>query len=157
MAGIQNVSAVDLLIAGALSLWVVLLVDGSTGAHPHGGVAAAIGAVAMTAPVAWRRRAPIAAAATIETVGAGLNALIFGHLVRCGPSLPAAFIVAFAIGVRTRGWRSVLGLALVAANIVIQAFSDPQLAPGAANLPLFFPIAAAFYGIGHLAASRIQR
>jgi hypothetical protein len=153
VAGIKNVSVLDLLIAAALSTWVVLLVDGLTGAHPHAGVVAAIGAIALTAPVAWRRRAPIAAAATIA-VGAGLNALIFGHLVRCGPALPTAFIVVFAIGARTRGWRSVLGAALVAANIVIQAFSDPQLAPGAENLPLFLPIAAAFFGIGHLVASR---
>jgi signal transduction histidine kinase len=153
VAGIRDVSAFDLLLAAVLTAFVVALVIGATGSKHHGGVAAAIGAVVLTAPVAWRRRAPIAAAATIA-VGAGLNAAIFGSMVRCGPSLPAAFIVAFAIGARTSGRRSLLGATLVAANIVFQAFSDPQLAPGAANLLLFLPIAAAFFGIGHLVASR---
>ncbi len=154
VAGMRDVSAVDLLLATALSTWAVLLVGGLTGAHPHGGIAACIGVLAMTVPVAWRRRAPIAAAATIA-VGAAFNALVFGHLVRCGPCLPAAFFIAFAIGARTKGWRSVVGLTLVAANIVIQAFSDPRLAPGAENLPLFLPLAAAFYGIGRVVASRM--
>jgi signal transduction histidine kinase len=153
VAGTRGVSVVDLGIAAALSVFAVLLVSGVTGSSHHGGTGTSIGVLAMTVPVAWRRRAPIAAAATIA-IGAGLNALIWGHLVRCGPCLPAAFFIAFEIGVRTKGRWSLAGFALVAANIVVQTFFDPQLAPVVPDVFGFVGVAAVFYAVGRLVASR---
>ena len=92
---------VDVIAAVLLSAWGVALTSGiePTG-HPHGGVGASIGVLAMTLPVAWRRRAPFAAAATLAAAAA-LNGLVFGPMVRCGPALPAVFLVAFALGSRS--------------------------------------------------------
>jgi len=53
-------------LAVLLSGYAVALVSGviPTG-HPHGGAAASVGVLAMTLPVAWRRPAPLAAAAVM--------------------------------------------------------------------------------------------
>ena len=53
----------------------------------------------MTLPVAWERRAPVAAAAAVA-VGAVVNELLIGPLVRCGAALPAVFAIAFFVGTR---------------------------------------------------------
>ena len=70
-----------------------------TAQHPPGGVVAAIGALAMTLPVAWERRAPVAAAAAVA-IGAVGSELLIGPLVRCGAALPAVFAIAFFVGTR---------------------------------------------------------
>jgi signal transduction histidine kinase len=153
VAGVRDVSIVDLVIGAALSAYAVVLVSGSisTTNHQHGGIAATIGVLTMTVPVAWRRRAPVAAAAVIA-VGAAMNVLFFGHLIRCGPCLPAAFFIAFEVGVSAKGRRQMAGLALVATNVVLQAIFDPRL--GGPTVVLFLPITTAFFGLGRLVSSR---
>ena len=91
--GDRSVAVAGLGLAGLLSLTMVALVLG----QPHGGVAAAIAAVAMTAPVAYARMAPTTAGLTLA-VAAAVNEVFFGHLARCGAALPAAFVVAFVAG-----------------------------------------------------------
>jgi signal transduction histidine kinase len=114
-------------------------------------VAASIGVLAMTAPVAWRRRAPLSAGAVLAG-GALLNAALFGSMVRCGPSLPAVFLVAYAIGAqREQDW-ALLEMGFCATNVVSQAFFDPQLGPSV--LPYMLPLVGAFYLFGRLARSR---
>jgi signal transduction histidine kinase len=151
----RNVGGLSRLDVGAallLSAWAVALTSGleRTG-HRHGGAAASIGVLAMTLPVAWRRRAPIAAAATLG-VAAVLNGLLFGSMVRCGPALPAVFLVAFALGSGSSRGHVWAGLILCAGNVVAQAFYDPQL--GAATVVVFLPVLAGFFAIGRLARSR---
>ena len=105
---VAGLGAVDVAAAVILSGYAVALVGGviHTG-HPHGGVAASVGVLAMTLPVAWRRPAPLAAAAVMGAA-ALLNGLVFGPMVRCGACLPAVFLVAFAVGVRRdRAWSAV--------------------------------------------------
>jgi len=152
VAGIRDVSVVDVALAAFLSAYAVVLTAGivNTG-HPTGGVLAAIGVLTMTAPVAWRRRAPMWASGTIAA-GAVFNVVAFGSIVRCGPCLPAAFLIVFEVGVQTKGVRSIAGFGLVAANVIIQSFCDPQL--GGGTVILFLTVTAAFYGAGRLVASR---
>ena len=142
----------DMAAAVLLSAWAVALASGieHTG-YRHGGAAASIGVLAMTLPVAWQRRAPLAAAATLGA-GAVLNGLAFGVMVRCGPALIAVFLVAFGLGSRSAGGRAWAGLLLCASNVVTQAFNDPRLGPSTAVL--FLPVLAGFFAIGRLARSR---
>src|ERR1700744_3583180 len=71
---------------------------------PRPGAVACLAVVAMTLPAAWARRAPLGAA-TVMFIATAANGLLFGHVIRCGVALPAAFIVAFGIGARGRGAR----------------------------------------------------
>ena len=119
----------DVVAAVLLSAWAVALAAGvePTG-YRHGGAARRAAVLAMTMPVAWQRRAPFAAAATLGAA-ATLNGLAFGSMVRCGPALPAVFLVAFALGSRSASVRAWAGLLLCAGDVVTQAFYDPRLGP----------------------------
>jgi hypothetical protein len=142
----------DIAAAVLLAAWAVALTSGiEHTAHRHGGVAASVGVLAMTLPVAWRRRAPLSAAVTLG-LAAALNGVVFGSMVRCGPALPAVFLVAFAVASRSDGSRAGAGLILCAGNVVAQAYYDPQLGP--ATVILFLPVLAGFFAIGRLARSR---
>ena len=120
----------DIALATLLSVWAVLLVTHALpGSSDHGGVLAAIGVLFMTVPVVLERRAPLTAAA-ILAVGALGNGLLIGHLVRCGPGLPAVLLVAFFAATRL-DWRWLAAAAaLCAGSMLAQAFYDPQLGPG---------------------------
>src|SRR5712692_2661545 len=103
--GLREVGRGDVMLAGLLSVLAIGLGSGllRTG-HPHGGAAAAAGAVAMTLPVTWERRAPLAAAAAVAAA-APLNGLIAGPMVRCAAALPAVFAIAYFTGTRCSGRR----------------------------------------------------
>lgn len=119
----------DVGLAAFLSLWAVLLVTHALpGSSDHGGVLAAVGVLFMTVPVVLERRAPLAAAAILAVAALG-NGLLLGHLVRCGPGLPAVLLVAFFAGTRL-DWRWLaVAAALCGASVTAQAFYDPQLGP----------------------------
>ncbi len=151
---IGGLGVLDLAAAVILSGYAVALTSGvlRTG-HPHGGVAASIGVLAMTLPVAWRRPAPVAAAA-VMAAAALLNGLVFGPMVRCGAFLPAIFLVAYAVGVRRDRAASATGLALCAAAVIAEALYDPQIeGPG---LVAVLPVLAAFYAAGLMVRSRMR-
>jgi signal transduction histidine kinase len=120
----------DIGLAGLLTAWAVSLVTGVfPGSSDHSGAVAAIGVLAMTVPVAWERRAPLGAAVVIAA-GALVNELAIGPLVRCGPCLPAAFVIAFFAGTRL-GWRLLaIAAAVCMANVAAQSYYDPRLGPG---------------------------
>jgi hypothetical protein len=142
----------DVAVAVALSVFAVLLTTGVThSGFRHGGVGASVGVLAMTAPVAWRRRAPMSAAAVLAA-GAVLNGVVFGSMVRCGAALPAVFLVAYALGIQRDQSRWVLGLGLCWINVAAQAIYDPKL--GAAVMVYMLPIAGVFYVFGLIARSR---
>jgi signal transduction histidine kinase len=144
----------EIVLAGGLSVYAVGLTSGliPTG-HPHGAVGASVGVLAMTLPVLWARRAPLAAAICLGAA-APLNVLIFGSMVRCGPCLPAAFYVALCIGIPLRSKRSALAGLFLAGSLLTQAIFDPKLGPGT-TIP-FLIIAAGFYGIGRLVGQRLE-
>ena len=147
--GLRDVGRGDVVLAGALSVLIIGLTTGTlTAQHPLGGVVVAIGALAITLPVAWERRAPAAAAAI--AAGAAVNELLIGPLVRCGAALPAVFAVAFFTGTRACGRRLATGAAFCFGAVVTQSFYDPQLGP--AFLVAGLPVTAGFCLAGQLAA-----
>jgi signal transduction histidine kinase len=123
----------DVAFAAFLSLFAVFIVSGVQPAvqpsNLHGSALAAIAVLAMTAPVAWERRAPLAAAA-IVAVGAVVNELLIGPLVRCGPGLPAVLAIAFFAGTRLGTRKLGIAAAFCAGSMATQAFYDPRLDPG---------------------------
>jgi signal transduction histidine kinase len=144
----------DIGLAALLSAWAVLLVTGAwPGSSDHAGAIAAIGVLAMTVPVAWGRRAPLAAAVVV-TAGALVNGLLIGPLVRCGPCLPAVLLVAFYAGTRL-GWRLLaIAAALCMANVATQTYYDPQLGPGLGFLTIGLPAVALACVAGRLVHER---
>jgi len=151
---VAGLGVLDLAVAVILSGYAVALVSGvlHTG-HPHGGVAASVGVLFMTLPVAWRRPAPLAAAA-VMAVAALLNGLVFGPMVRCGAFLPAIFLVAYAAGVRRDRGASATGLLLCAAAVVAEGLYDPQIEAG--GLVAVLPVLVAFFASGRLVRARTQ-
>ena len=150
--GLREVGRGDIVLAGALSLFMVGIISGKlTAQHPPGGVVAALGALAMTLPVAWERRAPATAAAAVA-IGATVNELLIGPMVRCGAALPAVFAIAFFVGTRCSGRRLAVGIAFCLGAVTTQAFFDPQLGP--AFLVAGLPVTAGFCIAGQLVRSR---
>src|SRR5215470_8856754 len=144
---IGGLTALDLAAAGLLSAGAVLLAGGLLGGRqPHAGIGPAIGALAMTGPVAFRQRMPVIAAGVIAA-GAAANVAIFGPMVRCGVALPAVFLVGYAVA--ARGYlAAVAGLALCTTNVVTQCVYDPRL--GVPAIALMVPVLAAFFAVGRL-------
>jgi signal transduction histidine kinase len=142
IANTRDIGWGDIGLAALLSAWAVLLVTGAwPGSSDHAGAIAAIGVLAMTAPVAWARRAPLLAAVTVAA-GALVNGLLIGPLVRCGPGLPAVLLIAFFAGTRL-GWRLLaIAAALCMANVTAQTHWDPQLGPGWDFLTVGLPAVA---------------
>jgi hypothetical protein len=151
---VAGLGVLDLAAAVILSGYAVALVSGVIHtSHPHGGAAASVGVLVMILPVAWRRPAPLAAAA-VMAVAALLNGLVFGPMVRCGAFLPAIFLVAYAAGVRRDRAASAAGLLLCAAAVVAEGLYDPQIE--AAGLVAVLPVLAAFFASGRLVRVRTQ-
>jgi hypothetical protein len=146
---VAGLSVLDIAVAVILSAALAALIVG----HDHGGVAAAAGAVLMTAPLAWRRRAPLATAAVLAAA-ALLNGLIFGPMVRCGAALPAVYLVAFTIGTIRNRARSAAGLALCAGAVVAEGLYDPQIE--AQGLLFVLALLVAFFAAGRLVRARTR-
>jgi hypothetical protein len=151
---IGGLGVLDLGAAVILSGYAVALTSGILRtSHPHGGAAASIGVLFMTLPVAWRRPAPLAAAAVMGAA-ALLNGLVFGPIVRCGAFLPAIFLVAYSAGVRRDRAASAEGLLLCAAAVVAEGLYDPRIEGG--GLVFVLPVLVAFFASGRLVRARTQ-
>lgn len=149
---VWGLRALDVMAAGVLSALAVVMTSGlgHTGS-PHGGLVPAIAALTMTLPVAWRSRAPVAAAGALA-LGAVLNGLALPPMVRCGAALPAVFLVAFALGISADRRRAGAGMFLCAGNISAQSAYDPHL--GLSTVILMVPVLAGFFAAGRLVRSR---
>jgi len=145
-AGVWWAQIATVAFALALSAYVVVLVRIQVG-----GVAACVAATTMTLPVAFARRAPLAAAATLAAAAAA-NELFCGHLFRCGAALPAVFFVAYLAGRACAGRTRTLVLAGVLVSIVIQCLYDPRL--GAPVIVLMAAASGVFTGAGLLVRRR---
>jgi signal transduction histidine kinase len=129
----------DIGLATLLSVWAILLVTGALpGSTDHGGALAAIGVLAMTAPVAWERRAPLVAAAVVAA-GALANGWLIGRMARCGPALPAVLLIAFFAGTRLNWRRLAMAALLCMVNVAAQTAYDPRLGPGFGFLAVGLP------------------
>jgi hypothetical protein len=144
---VGGLPAPDLAVAIVLSVGAMV---GILFNQPGGPPAAAIAAMTMTLPVAWCRRAPVAAA-TALAAGALLNGVLYQSVVRCGAALPAVFIVVFFVAQRERR-DAVVGLGMCAVNVIAQSVWDPRL--GAATAGLLLPLLGMFFALGAIARSR---
>jgi hypothetical protein len=104
----------------------------------------------VTIPVAWRSRAPLAAAAALA-VGTVVSGVPSFDQIRCGVAIPAALLILFSLATRREIAASIAGLALVLAGMVFLLFTDPQLDTGALFI---LPLCAGVWGAGRLVRSR---
>jgi signal transduction histidine kinase len=151
--GVRDVGLGDLLLAAGLSVFMLGLIGGwlsSTGVV-QGGVLASVAALTMTLPVVIERRSPLTAAGVVAAATA-LNEFAFGHLIRCGPGLPAVLVIGYFVGTRCTGRQFWIGSAFCMAGVVLQAFYDPQLGPG--FLLAGVPAMVGFCAAGWLTRSR---
>jgi hypothetical protein len=141
------------IAAAALLSGVVLAEEAGWLPRTGRSVAAAIGVLAVTVPVAWRRPAPVTTGG-VMAAAALLNGLLFGPVVRCGVTLPAFFLVVFSVGARRdRAW-SALGLALCAGGVIAEGLYDPRIeVPG---LVFVLPVLFAFFAAGRLISARTR-
>ncbi|HEX4063106.1 MAG TPA: hypothetical protein VHY58_18980 [Streptosporangiaceae bacterium] len=151
---VAGLSVLDLAAAVLLAAGTALLATGVLAATPPKISAGAfVGVLVMIAPVAWRRRAPLIAAAVLMAA-ALLNGLVFGPLVRCGVALPAIFLVAFAVAARRDGARAAAGLLLCGGAAIAEALYDPQIE--GQGLVFVLPLLVAFFGAGRLVQARTR-
>jgi hypothetical protein len=85
-------------------------------------------------------------------LGAVLNELLIGPMVRCGAALPAVLAIAFFAGTRLAGRRLAVAAASCLGAVTVQAFFDPRL--GAGFLVAGLPAVAGFCLAGRLVRSR---
>lgn len=151
--GIRDVGVGDLLLAAGLSIFMLGLIGGwlSSSGVRQGGAFAAVAGLTMTLPVVIERRNPLIAAGVVA-VATAFNELVVGHLIRCGPGLPAVLVIGFFVGTRCTGRQFWLGAACCMAGLVLQSVYDPQLGPG--FMLAGVPAMIAFCGAGRLAQSR---
>lgn len=104
---------------------------------------------AVTAPLIWRRSAPLAAAAALAA-GIVVSALPTFAQERCGIAIPVGLVILFSLATRRNRGEALAGLALVLAGMGVLLFTDPQLGAGGAFI---LPLCAGVWCAGRLARS----
>jgi hypothetical protein len=104
----------------------------------------------VTIPVAWRSRAPLAAAAALA-VGTVVSGIPTFDQTRCGVAIPAALLILFSLAATRELATALAGLALVLAGMVFLLFTDSELDAGALFI---LPLCAVVWGAGRLVRSR---
>ena len=150
--GDGEVAYLDLALAIAASAFMVRLVHFSHTGHARGGPMATALALSMTIPVAFRRNWPVRAAMVVAAA-AWINGALYPGIVRCGPGLPSAFLIAFACGMRLESRRARQGLGFCLAAVVGQCILDPVLGPPI--IVMMIPITTVAWGCGRLVRSRV--
>ncbi|RNL79457.1 sensor histidine kinase [Nocardioides marmorisolisilvae] len=147
-------SKIDIVLAIALSVFVYALstriIDPGADVETGGVVAGSL-AVLMTLPVAVRRQWAFQAAAFVAAAD-WVNGLAFPDFVRCGPGLPAVFLIAYSCGLRLDKRSGRIGLLLCAVGVVGQAQYDQAL--GLSALVLILPLTVGAWGTGRLVLRR---
>jgi signal transduction histidine kinase len=139
----------DLVLGAVLSAFVVFLVAGH---HGHPLVLSEMGAIAMTAPVIWRRRAPLAASGAVAAAALA-NGIAVGSVVRCGAAFPAVLLIAYSAGFRLELGAATAAVGLCLANVAVQTVSDPNLG-GLTTLVVLAPFTAGVWAVGREVRSR---
>jgi hypothetical protein len=126
----KRVSKIDAAIGLALAAIAVFMVGGGDANNAsHAGAAAAVMVLLMTLPVIWRRRAPVWVSAVLA-IGAIVNVMVIGDMVRCAAALPALLVCAYAIGrysARPRWAAAITGLSFLLVSAGVQGWTDPEL------------------------------
>ncbi len=153
----ERVAKRDVAIAVVLSLLgLVLMYANARGEIEEAGSDIGVLAVPLflgvTAPLAWRRAAPLGA--IVLALGALLlHVALFADVVRCGVAFPVLLLLVFAVGARLGLLQALVGLGLGLAGGVAVTLSDPVLG-GASDIAFVVPLLAVVWGIGRLVHSR---
>jgi hypothetical protein len=151
---VAGLGVVDIAIAVALCVFAMLVAYNVVPRNgPPVSVPVAVGIFAIVAPVAWRRRWPLAAAAVLAAAVI-LNVLILGSQVRCGETLAAAFLIAYAVAVRCDRRQAAVGLLLLAIGTVVEGRFDQEI--GWSGLTGVIPLLLAIFAVGLLVRSRSE-
>jgi glucose-6-phosphate-specific signal transduction histidine kinase len=148
-----RIGKLDLLLAAvATALGAVLMIGNVQDDKINASVLVVPAFLLVTAPVAWRRTAPVTALAA--TLGALLlHIALFGSVIRCGVLIPLVFLIVFAAGAGLERRAALVGLGLGSACIVTVTLSDA--AQGiTSGLPFFAAVTALSWGAGRLVRSR---
>ena len=153
----ERIGKLDIGIAALASLVAVGDVYDQVGDAQYGDVSgwAVVPILALTVPLLWRRKAPLAAlAATL----AGLLAhwAIFGGVVRCGFVLPIMGLLAFSAGARLSGRDSWVALGLAQAIGIAICLTDGPTGATASAVIITFPLAFGAWGLGLVVRSRAR-
>jgi signal transduction histidine kinase len=104
---------------------------------------------AVTLPVIWRRRAPLAAAAALA-VGTVVSGIPTFDQVRCGVAIPAALLILFGAATRRPREPAFAALAAILGGMVVLLLTDPQLDVGGLFI---LPLCAGVWWAGRLVRS----
>jgi len=157
----KRVSKLDAAIGLALAAIAVFMVGGGDANNAsHAGAAAAVMVLLMTLPVIWRRRAPVWVSAVLA-IGAIVNVMVIGDMVRCAAALPALLVCAYAIGrypARPRGAAAITGLSFLLVSAGVQGFTDPELSrsPHLTGLAESAAVLLLFFAAGSVIESRTR-
>jgi len=148
LAAVGPVTIVLTAALTAIEWWIMRQPENAAG------LAATIGALAMTLPLLVARRQPVLAV-TLLAGAAVANGLVFGDYVRCAAAFPAVVYGAYAVGAWSRdrghgrGWtRSVAGLAMAVVAVVAQYLWDPALHADPAFLAMGPAAVLVAWGLG---------
>lgn len=137
--------------AAAAALTAIGVATTLGGSSQAGGtIVDSIVVAAVTLPLVWRRRAPLAAAAAVAA-GAVISGVPTFDQARCGVAIPVALLIVFSVAARRGRGEALAGLALVLAGMVVLVFTDPLLGTGAL---LFVPLCAGVWSTGRVVRSR---
>ena len=104
-------------------------------------------------PVAWRRAAPLAAAAA-SLVALLLNIAVFGEFARCGIVIPLVMVLVFSIGAQLPWRQALIGLGLALGSVLAVCLWDGPDGAQPSSFLFVLPFALAVWGAGRLLRSR---
>ena len=151
---VGGLGVLDIAVAVALSVFFMAVAYGLVPRNgPPFPVPAAVGIFVIVAPIVWRRRWPLVAAAALAAACV-LNVLIFGAQVRCGATLPAVFLIGYAVAARCDRRPAAIGLLLCLVALVVEGLFDPVIGwQGASEVA---PILIALFVVGRLVRARSE-
>jgi signal transduction histidine kinase len=144
--------AVDAAIAAAVALFTVVLPASGYG----GSSAETVVGLLLTVPLAWRRRAPVAAAAVVATAGL----LQLGTVDQVLPADIAAPVMIYALAAYAPRWAGSAGLALglvgavLASGFYFGPVDGANLVAGAVSIGVSV---VAAWALGNLRRARVLR
>jgi len=150
LGSVRGTPVVDLVCGVALT---ALGLFGAASPDNVGGLLQVLTIPAVTLPVLWRRRAPLAASVALAA-GAVVSAIPTFDQWRCGVAIPAALLIAYALGRHCDRRAAVRGLVAVLAAMVVLVFTDPLVTPD--TIVLLGPLCTGIWGIGRLVALRAR-
>lgn len=150
LRSVRGTPVVDLVCGVALT---ALGLFGAASPDNVGGLLQVLTIPAVTLPVLWRRRAPLAASVALA-VGLVVSAIPTFDQWRCGVAIPAALLIAYALGRHADRRAAVRGLVAVLAAMGVLVFTDPLVSPD--MIVLLGPLCTGIWGTGRLVATRAR-